>query len=60
MRSTGRRSGAPGWWPIRGCYTTCSILTAYPLAREGLIDMDTLIVDAKSGTSGAGRGAKIP
>lgn len=43
-----------------GCYTTCSILTAYPLAREGLIDMDTLIVDAKSGTSGAGRGAKIP
>lgn len=43
-----------------GCYTTCSILTSYPLAREGLIDMDTLIVDAKSGTSGAGRGAKVP
>ena len=42
-----------------GCYTTCSILTAYPLAKEGLIDMDTLIIDAKSGTSGAGRGAKI-
>ena len=43
-----------------GCYTTCSILTAYPLAKEGLIDMSTLIVDAKSGTSGAGRGAKVP
>ena len=43
-----------------GCYTTCSILTAYPLAKEGLIDMKTLIVDAKSGTSGAGRGAKLP
>lgn len=43
-----------------GCYTTCSILTAYPLAKEGLIDMSTLIVDAKSGTSGAGRGAKLP
>ena len=43
-----------------GCYTTCSILTAYPLAKEGLIDMNTLIVDAKSGTSGAGRGAKLP
>ena len=43
-----------------GCYTTCSILTAYPLAKEGLIDMNTLIVDAKSGTSGAGRGAKVP
>lgn len=43
-----------------GCYTTCSILTAYPLAKEGLIDMDSLIIDAKSGTSGAGRGAKVP
>ena len=43
-----------------GCYTTCSILTAYPLAKEGIIDMRTLIVDAKSGTSGAGRGAKLP
>lgn len=42
-----------------GCYTTCSILTAYPLVKEGLIDPDTLIVDAKSGTSGAGRGAKV-
>lgn len=41
-----------------GCYTTCSILTAYPLVKEGLIDPDTLIIDAKSGTSGAGRGAK--
>ena len=41
-----------------GCYTTCSILTAYPLAKEGLIDMSTLIIDAKSGTSGAGRSAK--
>ncbi len=43
-----------------GCYTTCSILTAYPLVKAGLIDPSTLIVDAKSGTSGAGRGAKLP
>ncbi|MCM1570117.1 MAG: N-acetyl-gamma-glutamyl-phosphate reductase [Roseburia sp.] len=43
-----------------GCYTTCSILTAYPMVKEGLIDVNTLIVDAKSGASGAGRGAKIP
>lgn len=43
-----------------GCYTTCSILTAYPLVKEGLIDPETLIIDAKSGTSGAGRGAKLP
>lgn len=43
-----------------GCYTTCSILTAYPLVKEGMIDTSTLIIDAKSGTSGAGRGAKLP
>ena len=43
-----------------GCYTTCSILTAYPPVKEGIIDPDTLIIDAKSGTSGAGRGAKTP
>ncbi len=43
-----------------GCYTTCSILTAYPLVKEELIEPNTLIVDAKSGTSGAGRGAKLP
>ena len=43
-----------------GCYTTCSILSAYPLVKEGLIDPDNIIIDAKSGTSGAGRGAKIP
>ena len=42
-----------------GCYTTCSILTAYPLVKEGLIDPQTLIIDAKSGTSGAGRGTKV-
>ena len=42
-----------------GCYTTCSILTCYPLVKEGLIDPNTIIIDAKSGTSGAGRGAKV-
>ncbi len=42
-----------------GCYTTCSILTIYPLVKEGLIDPGTIIIDAKSGTSGAGRGAKV-
>lgn len=43
-----------------GCYTTCSILTLYPLVKEGMIDTDTIVIDAKSGTSGAGRGAKTP
>lgn len=42
-----------------GCYTTCSILTAYPLVKEGLVDPRSIIIDAKSGTSGAGRGAKV-
>lgn len=41
-----------------GCYTTCSILSLYPLVKEGLIDSGTIIIDAKSGTSGAGRSAK--
>ena len=43
-----------------GCYPTCSFLTVYPMVKEGLIDPDTLIIDAKSGTSGAGRSAKVP
>ena len=42
-----------------GCYPTCSTLSIYPLAKEGLIDMNTVVIDAKSGTSGAGRGAKV-
>ena len=42
-----------------GCYPTCSTLSIYPLLKEGLIDGNTVIIDAKSGTSGAGRGAKV-
>ena len=42
-----------------GCYPTCSTLSIYPMAKEGLIDMNSIIIDAKSGTSGAGRGAKV-
>ena len=42
-----------------GCYTTCSILSMYPLVKEGIIDKDSIIIDAKSGVSGAGRGAKV-
>lgn len=38
-----------------GCYTTCSILAISPLVREGLIDTKSIIIDAKSGISGAGR-----
>lgn len=42
-----------------GCYTTCSILTLYPVVKEGIIKPESIIIDAKSGTSGAGRGAKV-
>lgn len=42
-----------------GCYPTCSTLSIYPLLKEGLIDPSTVIIDAKSGASGAGRGAKV-
>lgn len=42
-----------------GCYPTCSFLSVYPLIKEGIIKHDTLIIDAKSGVSGAGRGAKV-
>lgn len=43
-----------------GCYPTCSVLSIYPMIKSGYIHTDTLVIDAKSGTSGAGRGAKIP
>ena len=42
-----------------GCYPTCSTLSIYPLLKEGIIDGNTVIIDAKSGTSGAGRSAKV-
>lgn len=37
-----------------GCYTTCSLLALYPLAKEGLLTHEPIIIDAKSGVSGAG------
>lgn len=42
-----------------GCYTTCSILSVYPLIKEGIIEANSVIIDAKSGVSGAGRAAKV-
>lgn len=38
-----------------GCYTTCSILSLAPLVKDHLIDEKTIIIDAKSGVTGAGR-----
>jgi N-acetyl-gamma-glutamyl-phosphate reductase len=42
-----------------GCYPTASLLALSPLLKQGLIDPETAIIDAKSGTSGGGRQAKI-
>jgi N-acetyl-gamma-glutamyl-phosphate reductase len=41
-----------------GCYPTASLLALYPLLKNGLIQEETIIIDAKSGTSGGGREAK--
>jgi N-acetyl-gamma-glutamyl-phosphate reductase len=38
-----------------GCYTTCAILTLNPLFKAGVIEPRGIIIDAKSGASGAGR-----
>lgn len=43
-----------------GCYTTCSILSLIPLVKEKLIDVNSIIIDAKSGVTGAGRKAVTP
>ena len=65
LRAAGAASrGARGRWPTRrraivgspGCYPTTTILALAPLARAGLIG--DLVVDAKSGVSGAGREPK--
>ncbi len=42
-----------------GCYTTCSILSLYPLVQEGVIEERGIIIDAKSGVSGAGRSVNL-
>ncbi len=42
-----------------GCYTTASILALAPLLAEGLIETNSIIIDAKSGITGAGRSPKL-
>lgn len=42
-----------------GCYTTASILALAPLVKNKLIDLKSIIIDAKSGTTGAGRALKL-
>lgn len=42
-----------------GCYPTATILGLLPGLREGILDLDSIIVDAKSGVSGAGRELRL-
>ncbi len=44
---------------VPGCYPTAALLPLLPLLNKALIEVDDLIVDAKSGVSGAGRGANL-
>jgi N-acetyl-gamma-glutamyl-phosphate reductase len=41
-----------------GCYTTCAELPLIPLLSAKVIDPDEIVIDAKSGMTGAGRAAK--
>lgn len=43
-----------------GCYPTAATLGFLPLIESGVIDIDNLVADCKSGVSGAGRGASAP
>ncbi len=43
-----------------GCYPSASILGLYPAVESTIINLDTIVIDAKSGTSGAGRKAAVP
>ena len=42
-----------------GCYPTATLLALVPLLRKGLLKKDSIIIDAKSGVSGAGRSATL-
>jgi N-acetyl-gamma-glutamyl-phosphate reductase len=42
-----------------GCYPTSAILALYPALQAGLVSPDDLVIDSKSGTSGAGRKATV-
>lgn len=42
-----------------GCYTTCAILSLYPLIKAGVAELNSIIIDAKSGKSGAGRSERL-
>lgn len=42
-----------------GCYPTSAILALYPAIKQGIIDIESITIDSKSGASGAGRKAEV-
>ena len=44
---------------VPGCYPTSVLLGLYPLLKDDVIDTSTLVIDSKSGTSGAGRKSDV-
>lgn len=56
-----QREKIKGAWLVAnpGCYPTGAILGLAPLLRAGLIETDSIIIDSKSGVSGAGRGLSL-
>lgn len=42
-----------------GCYPTSAILGIYPALKQGIVDPEMIIIDSKSGVSGAGRKAEL-
>lgn len=40
-----------------GCYSTCALMALIPLLKNNLIEIDSIVIDGKSGTTGAGRKA---
>jgi N-acetyl-gamma-glutamyl-phosphate reductase len=43
-----------------GCYPTAAVLQLAPLVAHGLVQSDMIVIDAKSGVSGAGRSPALP
>ena len=47
---------APRGSPIPGCYPAAALLALAPLVKEGLVEPEGIVIDAKSGVTGTGRG----
>ncbi len=53
---SGREDPAARLVACPGCYPTAALLALVPLAKARLIDVDDIVIDAKSGVTGAGKG----